>query len=257
MPVTPRASVLLALLALSHAPAVAQVVSGTLVDAESRAPIADAVVVLVDASEAEVARATTDPRGAYLFRTGRQGAFWMRAQAAGFAPVESRPFVLARGDSLVLDFGAVRRVEQLQGVTVAAPNPQSRAYAGFLERSRFGMGGRFHGPDWFERMKPVRLSTAVVPMLAGLRVNTSTGAVTYRGRGRRVDCAPKVFVDGHPSSNLLDAHVTMGMVRAVEVYRDETTFSPRMPVPVSSAPCGLILIWTRVGIGDDGADAPR
>lgn len=84
---------LLLLLALA-APAHAQTALGRVLSAEAQAPIAGALVVLLDASATEQARTLTDGAGRFALRAPAPGSYALRAEYIGRRPLTTPPFTI-------------------------------------------------------------------------------------------------------------------------------------------------------------------
>ena len=87
---------------LTAAPLGAQTtISGTVVETETGAPVEGTAVVLLDDSGAQVAWSLTDAAGQFRFATTRAGTYSLRTVRIGHASVESEPFALERGATVV------------------------------------------------------------------------------------------------------------------------------------------------------------
>lgn len=83
---------------LLGAPAGAQMVRGQVADSIMQVPIAGAVVTLIDAGGADVARTVSDENGLFLLRADRAGDYRLRVEQAGYRPSTFPPFSLAQGE---------------------------------------------------------------------------------------------------------------------------------------------------------------
>ena len=106
---------------LAAAPLGAQtVISGTVVETETGAPVEGAAVVLLDRSREEVAWRLTDAAGRFVFARPRGGTYTLRTVRIGHASVESDPFALGRGTTVV------RRLESpVEAITLAGIDVES------------------------------------------------------------------------------------------------------------------------------------
>lgn len=198
--------------------ATGQVVRGSVTEEGSNAPIPAASVILLDEEEVIRARVLTDDRGGYFIHSPETGGFWIRVEKVGFQTLESRPFVMAREDSLVLNFATVPQVALLEGVTVNSSTPQTRNYAAFLERQRFGYA-RVITPERLERLPITQLPVRIVGMVPGGRYDATSDRIIVQSRGRR--CSPSVVLDNEPSGeSRLSLIVPPHLIRAIEFYRD-------------------------------------
>jgi Carboxypeptidase regulatory-like domain/TonB-dependent Receptor Plug Domain len=80
----------------------AQVVRGTLLDAEVGLPIAGAVVLLLDSENATRVRVRTDGKGRFGLRAPGVGEYTLFAQREGYASTVSEVFTLSAGQELEL-----------------------------------------------------------------------------------------------------------------------------------------------------------
>ncbi|MDF1503374.1 carboxypeptidase-like regulatory domain-containing protein [Roseisolibacter sp. H3M3-2] len=108
----------LALLAALLAPAAAgaQTVVGQVVDGADGAPLASAVVSLLDTGRVRVAGVLTDSAGRFTLRAPGAGSWTVRADRVGSASAASEPLVLGVGDSVSirLALGAAARLSAVR-----------------------------------------------------------------------------------------------------------------------------------------------
>ena len=237
------------LMATLRGTAEGQTVSGSLVDEATGRIIASVPVSLMDGQGRARVQTVTDTAGGFKLRAPGPGGFWLRLEPVGYRRVETRPFVLERGDSLVFPLATRAQVASLEGLTVSAA--QNQKYAGFLDRSTSGFG-RYFGPDFVERQRVSSASDLLMGLTPGLVVPRDQPA-SFRNRGR--NCFPVVLVDGFQYGSttrpvVLD-EIVMGMdVAAVEVYTQPNF----VPAELTMSPfntCGAIVIWTRHALGID------
>ena len=93
-----RAALAVALLVSSTAVAAAQSVRGVVTDAAS-SPVAGVVVILVDSTAREIARAYTNDRGEYRVVAPRAGTYSLRTLRIGFRPQVSASIALGGTDA--------------------------------------------------------------------------------------------------------------------------------------------------------------
>jgi hypothetical protein len=114
---TRRTALLLAsLLAALPAVLAAQVVTGTVVDQQSGAPVSGALVALVTSDGRVRAQMLTDRAGAFSLRAPAAGRYTLRAERIGYATAASRPLELAAGETVSYRLAAPAERVQLQGV---------------------------------------------------------------------------------------------------------------------------------------------
>ena len=232
------------LAALAAIPAAGQVVRGELKDEASGAGIRGAAVSLLNSAGKDRATAVTDSAGAFTVRVPGAGVYWLRLTRAGYQPVESRPFVLARADTLDVPLTTRADVTTLEGVTVRATSSQNRNFAGFLSREREGFG-RYFGPDLVKRQAFGPTGSFLMGMVPGVDYRGEN--VFFRNRGRY--CAPMILLDGFRFAGDMD-EIPSSQVRAVEVYDQPAQIPPELTLTPFNT-CGAIAIWTSYGLGVD------
>lgn len=222
----------------------AQVVEGTLTDANTRAPVAGAAATLFDDNGSVADRATTAENGSFTLRARWRGGYWVRVERPGYHAVESRPFYLNRAESLAIRLETVPEVAEIEGVTVLASRRQNRNYASFLERRGAGWG-RFLGPEELETRNAVSLAHIVAPMSPQLSLGAGGGLVTRTRAGG--SCTPSFFIDGQRTDWDLFDGLPPSLVRGIEVYTDPI-FVP-VELQTGFSQCGAIVVWTETGLG--------
>lgn len=236
----PLCLVLLGLAGTGHA----QVISGTLREAESRAPLRGGVVSLLGRDSVAVSEARTDSAGAFSLALPGAGAFRLRASLAGYRAAVSPVLHLGARDTLEVEFTLARDTVVLEPLVVRA---RSRRLTGaarrFYDRARTHAGsGTFITRDEIDRVNPLR-ATDLLRRIPGVQATPLPGGnhVTVRG-----GCLPTVYVDGtrvHGYRSIDDLVHPMEL-EGVEVYR-----SPHEAPPAYTgmhAGCAVVLLWTRV-----------
>lgn len=79
---------------LAPAPLSAQAIDGTLIDAERRAPVPGAVVVLLDDTGSRLQAALTDGEGRFALRAPEPGRYRIRSERVGYQTTVSAPLTL-------------------------------------------------------------------------------------------------------------------------------------------------------------------
>lgn len=116
---TRRMWLLLALLTLAlPLPIHAQVITGHLRDAASRAPVEGALVLLFDVAGRRAGGVLTDARGAFGIVAPGQGRYTLRAERIGYATVTSEPFTLAADEVHPVALLAAAMPVSLEGIEV-------------------------------------------------------------------------------------------------------------------------------------------
>ena len=111
------------LLAVLAAGLHAQVVRGQLVEAETGRPIAGALIVLLDASDAAVGGSLTNSSGGFEIEAPQAGRYRLRSQRIGFQSNVSSPFDLLAGETAVRNITTTTVATQIAGIAVDARNP--------------------------------------------------------------------------------------------------------------------------------------
>jgi hypothetical protein len=124
----PRISTLLPLLALLLcAPALgAQTLNGVLRDEESRAPVARAMIVLLDAEGKALGQTQTRANGSFTLVAPGPGTYRVRAEHVGRAATLSEPVTLAAGEQKPFEMLARGQAVRLEGLVAQAGERQCR-----------------------------------------------------------------------------------------------------------------------------------
>ena len=110
----------LAAIMLAAAPVAAQGVRGTIAEQASKRPIAGAVVLLLDATNAPVARDLSSESGSFRLSAPQPGVYRVRTLRIGFRPVVSEPITLASGPDKTLELFIENIPVNLTAVTVTS-----------------------------------------------------------------------------------------------------------------------------------------
>ncbi|MBW3629194.1 MAG: carboxypeptidase regulatory-like domain-containing protein [Gemmatimonadetes bacterium] len=237
-----RLAILLALLATA-ATAEAQIVSGTLLETQTRSPLSGGVVTLLDQDSAAVARLQTDSLGAFHFTVPRRGTYRLRAESPGYRAATSPALSIGALDTLDVEFSLAHDAVVLEPLVVKARNrrltPMARR---FYDRAKISAFGNFLTREDIEKFHPVR-TTELLRRIPGVQTSPVMGGnvVTIRG-----GCRPTLYVDGSRiwSYRTVDDLVQPLEVEGVEVYRS----ADQAPAEYTGmhAGCAVILIWTRI-----------
>ena len=246
---------------LFAAPSHAQtLIEGVLLDAQTSAPIPEAMITLSANRGRFSTRARTDSTGAFSFDDVASGPYRLRATRIGYRGIEGT--IALAGDSVVeVELRMSDASVVLAPVTVVtrAERPVSPVLQGFYARMQTGHG-KFITREEIEARDPVRI-TDLLRMVPSLRAGPqrtgssgpglSTGPMTGR-------CSVVIFVDGmqmdHGARILggrggpqqsVDDYVQPSEVEGIEIYRGESD-TPSQYV-TRWVQCGTLLIWTRRG----------
>jgi hypothetical protein len=235
--------------------------TGRVIDASTRQPIAAAQIVITAASRMAI--------------TAENGTFSVQGLAAGTHLVAVRRIgYAARQDTVQLRAGETRRIEialapqpvPLPEVAVAG----ERGYLGGFWERRATTQGHFFTRDDILRRNPTRLvemfqgvpGAKVIPTGRGHAVGTMRGARTLEDPRRAGtptgECAAAVFLDGMPYQMTFAGlnEILLDHVAAVEYYSSparipaQFNVTGRSTIPESGQihgdpRCGVIVIWTR------------
>ncbi len=105
---------------LGVAPIAGQTITGTVVEAETEAPIQGASVVLLNGAGDRLALRLTNPSGRFSFRLPSAGTYWLQAERIGRASVRSDPIPVDRGVTVVYKLVAPVEAIMLEGVSVSS-----------------------------------------------------------------------------------------------------------------------------------------
>ena len=230
---------------------------GRVLDTETSAPIALAIVSLVAEGESrDLVRQTTDSAGRYRLRAPRAGRYVVQARRVGFSPLRTPAYEIRRSEERLVDLPMTRIVASLDTVVVAEETVRhSFMLDGFMARRALGVGTFFDREALEARgFPPMATLLREVP---GLRISSSTGRTSVRlNRGGTLSpqtpqCVPGIILDGVGVTRSDDApESTSGLlgsingreVEAVEIYKSRSQVPAEFAGP--EARCGAILIWT-------------
>jgi len=244
-----------ALALLWAAPAQGQII-GRVIDAETRGPVANAGVALLDSAGTARAQVVTDENGRFVMAPASgPGQYDVQVIALGYVGAPSDP-VDYTGESVFLEIALSPAPIEMEGieVRVEALDPALEAQ-GFYQRERT-TGGLFVDPEDLENRVLVRASEAL-RRLPGVNVRGGEPTFTRVGGGLGGGCGqpPDVWVDGVPVrrgggtpgvpqrfDDLLPAPQN---IAAVEAYPGGASV-PAQFGGVSGG-CGVIVVWTKRG----------
>jgi hypothetical protein len=223
--------------------AAAQVVSGTLLEDQSRAPLTGGLVTLISDATTPIGQARTDSTGAFHFVLPRAGTYRLRAQLLGYAPALSPDIDLGSVDTVFVEFSLARDVVLLDPLVVTARSrhltPAARSFYDRAARIPFG---DFITYEEIQKSH-VHRTTELLRSIGGMRLTPVAGGneVTVRG-----DCRPTVYVDGVrvDGYRTIDDLAQPLELEGLEVYKSAVG----APAQYSGlrAGCAIILVWTRI-----------
>lgn len=252
-----RALVCAGVLAVCDAAALsAQRVDGMVVDAETRAPISGATVLLVDDDGATVGRATSDNWGDFTVRAPRAGIYRLRTSRLGYREGTSQPLDLVANGVVDVELRMSTGAVMLEPLTVTGV-PQYRR----LEASGFYERREHFGPEGLK--EAVFLEQHDIERMNAFRVedifNHVRGVRTDRGGLRmRRNCQPAIVIDGvtavRGQSSLNFQSISPGgggSGREVSSARSlvgvEVYYGLAIPARylLDAGGCGVIMYWTK------------
>jgi hypothetical protein len=232
----------LGLLALPAA-APAQIISGIVMETESKTRLPGGHVILLDDDSVAVAQFATDSVGAFSLTLPRAGAYLLRAELIGYRGATSPELNIGSRDTLQVEFSLARNAVVLEGFVVKARNRRlTPAAQRFYDRSRNSIAGSFIGRAQIDKVHPTR-TTDLFRTIPGIQTTPMMGgnSVTIRG-----NCRPTVYVDGVRINGYrsIDDLAQPLELEGVEVYRSADQAPPEFTG--LRAGCAVILIWTRI-----------
>ncbi len=209
-------------------------ISGTVMSADYKRPLAGAIVHL---SDGPTARA--DARGAWTLANAPLGTRVLEVRSVGYYPDRRAVHVVGGMPPVQVALSTFKSV--LDTVKIIAQGVTDRHDSGFELRKRTGLG-RYLTSEDLERRGAIFTSDAF-KNLPGVRLEG--GTILVRSAFGEW-CEPSVHIDGLymwtlPATDI-DGMVSLRLVKAIEVYNEATT-----PVEFQRAMtgCGTILIWTK------------
>ena len=222
----------------------AQQLEGKLYEEGTNAPVAAALVLLMDSTGAIRTQVFSDSLGVFTVDATFAGTHWIAIERIGYATVHSKPMTLLEDEStkiiLYLSPTAVRLDPLIVRGRVA-----SRLDAFYENRRRFGkLGiGDFFGREqlasWINQ--PVSAVMQSIPYL-----NATAGAMQRFSRGRR--CQVNYYIDGVRMRSLfgqsIDDFLRVHDLEGMEVYRGQSQLPPEYS-DAQSRGCPVVAFWTR------------
>lgn len=227
LPTIPALSALIALL-LAAAPAAAQVVTGTVLDATSNAPIAYAEVVLLDKNGKEVNATLSDTLGLFAVSAPDAGRYTLAVRHIGYVAVSTPVVDVDNSQRVTVEIRMSAEAIMLEPLTVVERRWYGNArldefYSRADLNAKRGVGRIFFHED-VQRYASVRHILATVP--------------------RRSMCPMTILVDGLPvAPEDLDIITTTKEVEGVEIYRSAAEIPPQYAYQAGCG--GVALVWTR------------
>lgn len=224
----------LILVLLATAPASAQVVQGTVIENESRAPIPGVEVILQrEMGEEQIpgqaqGQVVTDSLGAFYLPVPAPGSYSLLLRRIGYATRTTAAFMVAADEVVITEIRLSTEALHLEPLEVVERrrerDPQLRAFHERAEVSRRSGRGRIYYQEDLKRVGSVRSLYSLQP--------------------KRRGCPMEVLVDNLPVGDIrdLDFLAAIDRVEGVEIY-----WSPQQIPPELSRfrSCALMLVWTK------------
>ena len=213
----------------------------------------EGVQVVVDGSAAS---ATTDARGAFTLSGLPDGTRMAEARALGYEPVRVR-VEPSRAETRSVTIAMGKRVTTLESVTVFGKHTQRmHDLTGFAERRQKGYG-RFITRQEIDQ-RNVLSACELLRQVPGVNVmddgttgctanirGATTGAAAAGARAAPHLCEPTVYEDNIPFGGTFSQFTRTVLpkdIQGIEVYTASTE------PPQFFGECGVIVIWTRMGV---------
>jgi hypothetical protein len=223
----------------------AQTISGHLIDAATRQPIAAGTLALLGADTLLVS-VVTDSTGRFVLRAPQPGSYRLRGERIGYRTAVTPPLDLAADDTLRVEFRLAVAAVPLNPITVLGYSRRPAGdLGGFYERKRRAIGGVFITRDEIES-RPAIYVTDLLGNLPGVHLSPSrygSGSVVMLRGG----CRPRVFLDGVPiqlADMTIDDLVSPLDLEGIEIYRGIAEIPAHF---AGAGACGAIVLWTRFG----------
>jgi len=216
------------------------VISGRLVDRESRNPIRGAHIALLGSRRGFA----SDSEGRFAQDSLDPGNYLVQVRAIGYVRA-SWVVQLRMGEVHAEVFELERLAVQLEPVTVERRPGFAAERMREFERRRASGRGHFITADQIEHAKPRALSD-LLRNVPGVRlVCRGSASCTIRMSRAARDCRPDFVLDGFPATNSTSLDMpTVGII-GIEVYR--TLSETPLEFLKTDNICGTIVLWTRSG----------
>lgn len=236
----------------------AQQVSGVVMEAGSKRPLAFVEVAVLDGNRM-LARAISDQLGQFKVAIQQSGTFKVRATRIGYRAFTSDDIAVDPDEDvrteLLLAVDAIP-VEPLRVTARARMESEYLASMGFYDRQRAGIG-HFLSRSQIEKRNAVVLSEVLsaVPGVKLMRADRGAqkrSEITFsRGMSSMRQCMPAIFIDGalmrsggniRPNELPLDEWVNPRDIEGIELYHGAAA-TPA--IYNQQAQCGVVVIWTK------------
>lgn len=250
----------LVLVLAGGAPLSAQVVRGSVADAESGDPVPLAYVGLLEPGRELVVAALADVDGSFSLEAPAHGSYLLYVTRAGYRTVLDGVFELGEDGVFEVAVGLAPAPFEMESVIVEVEGVRDLRTVGFYERRQAGIGHFFEREeiarlavddltDALRGIPSFRIVTPVTSLLSPSQV-MSPEVLVRRGGDY---CSPTLFVDGHAVAHGSRHSISRTAIRpgdfvdpydveAVEVYVRSAETPPQFE---AVGGCGAMLVWTR------------
>jgi hypothetical protein len=236
----------------------AQQVSGVVLEAGSKRPLAYVEVAVVDGDKV-VARALSDQRGQFIVPISGAGSYQLRATLLGYRAFVSEEIAVAGDEDVHTELLLAVDAIPVEPLRVTARSQMESRYLssmGFYDRQRSGVG-HFLSRAQIEKRNAVVLSEVLssVPGVKLLRADRGAqkrSEITFsRGMASMNQCMPAIFIDGalsrsggnlRPNELPLDEWVNPRDIEGIELYHGAAATPAIYNL---QAQCGVVVIWTK------------
>jgi hypothetical protein len=266
-------SSIVAALLLLPANLFAQIVTGVVLEEQTKMPIGGAIVELIGVDRARDAVAVTDTSGAFVLRPRRSGSFVINVTHLSYVSRDSMAIKIKPGMAVQVELRMGRNAIPLEPLIVKTT--MTARLAGFHERAlSTGSAGKFVTRADIERRPGTRRATDLLEELEGVEIvgvapgggsnlaptpapgtsnETASRTRMIRMGSSTASCEPAIFIDGVPvkqyTDSGIDEFLTPEMIEGVEVYPRSAGAPSEF---VTSNHCGVVAFWTRAPTEESG-----
>jgi len=230
----------------------AQAVRGSVQDAATHKPIANAVVQV--GSDSAARRVISDASGGFALHLPGPGLYMVVATRIGYLKHDADTVRVGAGETVTLRIELDQTAVPLHPVIVT--DRFVRMSNGFEQRRALGFG-RFLDSDDIEKRHASK-TTYLFRGLPGAHLTPlprGAGLILQLRKGAGF-CQPFMLIDGLPvgeSRQSLDLLIDSNMIEAIELYQSVST----APVQYRSGDCGVVLFWMKHGPAEAATAKPQ
>ena len=195
----------------------------------------------------------TDPRGSFRLWAPDLDTLTIVVHRLGFEALEALLTATSKQwDTVVVELNRV--AQNIPGMTVSSPaTRRALALRDFDERKARGLGLFVTRSDILAR-NPSRLSDLLRDKrgVRVVRLSNNYYGVRFAAYSASLRaCAPNMWVDGQLAPGMEVDDLLPEDIQAIELYEGFSTVPVEFAPRTSTAPCGTIVVWTRIpGVPD-------